>query len=499
MGKLKNLLFLLIAALLWSICAAGVAQEAGQKASSSSRSSRASRSSSATNNSTGGRLSRGETTDNRERRREDRQKTRDTNSRRTNRGNTTGDAKKNEPAKDAKTVEASKKKEGSKGKSSAGSARPPLNIAFEIQADPETNIMYIESAGTKPSLNMTALEKKTFVTHISLYNAKSSEFDQFDISLRYDPQLLQPVGVDDTAISSTLKKPMAVRVDKSRGIVSMSGDFETSRTDSFVTLAKVQWKALAPAAATPIRFLNTESHPSGVFNRLGENILHSRGIQATDISPQTGLLDGTVTIEPPDGEIDLTEESANPFSTIALATNISMGTAEGGMQLALRPRNPAPAAGDEFLVDVVYANPKRADLDTVRLEIRFDPTVLEVVDYDTDNWITRGINIFDGAYHEDLPFDFHRRNVAYNTTGLIQYEMGFSDRTAVPAEGIIATIKFRALMPAQQTVIGFATDFGGQSAATPSRQTVLSFLGFNIIGTPGNRAASMRNAVISIR
>lgn len=498
MGKLKSFLFLPIVALLWAVCTISVAQEAAQKSSSSSRSSRASRSSSATNNATGGRLSRGETTDSRERRREERQKTRDNNSRRTSRSNTTGDAKK-EPPKDAKTVEASKKKETTKGKSSAGGARPPLDIAFEMQADPETNIMYIESAGTKPSLNMTAFENKTFVTHISLYNAKSSEFDQFDVSLRYDPQLLQPVGVDDSAVSSTLKKPMAVRVDKSRGILSMSGDFATSRTDSFVTLAKVQWKALAPAAATPIRFLNTEAHPSGVFNRFGENILHGAGIEATEISPQTGLLDGTVTIEPPDGEVDLTEESSNPFSTIALATNISMGTAEGGMQLVLRPRNPAPAVGEEFLVDVVYLNPKRADLDTVRLEIRFDPTVLEVVDYDTDNWITRGINIFDGAYHEDLPFDFHRRNVAYNTTGLIQYEMGFSDRTPVPAQGIIATIKFRALMPAAQTVVGFVTDFGEQSAATPSRQTTLSFLGFNLIGTPGHRASAIQNAAITIR
>lgn len=444
-----------------------------------------------------------DTTNDRDRRRESRSRDRESNSRRSSRSSRSDKDEKADD-KDSKTVEASKKKSSGGSKGSGGGGRPPIEITFEMQADPETNIMYLESTGANPTLNMSVLENKQFVTRVALYNAKSSEFNQFDISLKYDPQLLEPLGIDDSAISSTLSQPARVLVDRKLGLLSMSGDFNGDRNDSFMTLAKIQWKALAPAAATPIRFLNSENHPSGVFDKYGDNILHAKSNTPMAISPVTGLLNATVAIEPPNGQIALSDEGSNPFSTVALATNISMGTAEGGMQLYLRPRRNAIGVGEVFLVDILYKNPKHADLDTMKLEIRFDPTVLQVRDYDEGNWITRGINIFDGAYHGDLPFDFHRKNVAYNTTGLIQYDMGFSDRTPVHAEGVIATIRFEAIEADPQTVVYFDVDRNQQdlnASATASTQpnTIISFLGFNLIGTPGNRGYALHNAQINVQ
>jgi len=79
-----------------------------------------------------------------------------------------------------------------------------VEIKFEMQADPETNIMYLETVTDTPSLNASVLEKKKFVTRLALYNAKGSEFTQVDASIKYDPQLVKPVGIDGSTVRSNL-------------------------------------------------------------------------------------------------------------------------------------------------------------------------------------------------------------------------------------------------------------------------------------------------------
>jgi len=446
----------------------------------------------------------GETADNQSRSRSERSRERESNSRSSrrssrNRDDQAADAKAAPAAaaaangKDAKTVEG--KKAPAKGKSGGGTGgREPIDIKFEMQADPETNIMYLEALGAQPSLNVSVLENKKFVTRLALYNPKSSTFSQIDASLKYDPQLVRPLGVDDRSVVSRLSNPARVLVDKTRGILSIAADLKDPSPDSFMTIAKIQWEALEPVASTPIAFLNTENNPSGVFNLGGENILHFRSDGTVETSANTGLLDATVSIEPTNGTVELAETTENPFSAVALATNINSGTAEGGIQLTLRPRRPTVRVGEDFLVDILYRNPKRADMDTVRLKLRFDPEVLQVEDHDEGNWITRGINIFDGDYHAALPFDHHRKNVVFNNLGLINYENGFGSRTLVPEEGVIATIRFRAIAPSLNTPIVFST--GDESAIDPD--TAISFLGFNLIGRPGSRDRALSSATISV-
>lgn len=476
------------------------ASDANSLNTGSSRSSRSSRSSSRGSSrdaSSTGNGSTGETVNDRERRRESRLKERESNSRSSSRkektGNATEPAKPGEPAKDTKSVKGAKPA-STGGKGSSGGGRKPVEIKFEMQADPETNIMYLETVTDTPSLNASVLEKKKFVTRLALYNAKGSEFSQVDASIKYDPQLVKPVGIDDGSIRSNLQGPARVAVDKNSGIVSFSADFAQPRSDSFLTLSKIQWEALEPTAATPLRFLNTQNHPSGVFNAEGENILHMRTDGTVESSANAGLLDATVSIEPTNGTVELAQEGGNPFSAVALATNINSGTAEGGIQLYLKPRRPVVGLGEEFLVDVMYRNPKRADMDTVKLKLRFDPEVLQVVDYDEGNWITRGVNVFDGAYHEELPFDYHRKNAAFNTTGIIEYDNGFGSQVPVSEEGVIATIRFKAVQPAVSTPIVFVTN--PEDAMNPD--TSISFLGFNLIGVPGKRQQALSNASISV-
>jgi hypothetical protein len=313
--------------------------------------------------------------------------------------------------------------------------------------------------------------------------------------LHYNPQIISPVGIDDSSVSASLDGPSHARVDQRQGIISYEADFTQPRTDSLLIVAKIKWKALQPAESTPIKFVNNENYTSGVFGKDAENLLHDRGDAASDVSDQTGLLDATVAVDPTDASIQRVEEGGNAFSAVALASNISAGTADGGIQISLSPRRANVSPGESFLVDVNYSNPRRADIDTVSLRIHFDPSVLQVEDYDNGNWITRGINIFDGDYHENLPFDFHRKNDAYNGTGLITYEMGLSTRTVLPQQGTIATIRFKAIAPSNATPIDFDMS---ESPSEADNTTAISFLGFNLIGTPGQRQQAVHNATVSV-
>src|SRR5690606_13460014 len=120
------------------------------------------------------------------------------------------------------------------------------------QVDPETNVLYIEGIDGRPSLNINATENKKFTTRLVLSNPRSSAFSQLDASIRYNPEYVRPIGIDDSMISSQLEKPARVVVDRNRGLLSIAADFKEETSDSAVTFARIQWQALRPVANSPI-------------------------------------------------------------------------------------------------------------------------------------------------------------------------------------------------------------------------------------------------------
>lgn len=398
------------------------------------------------------------------------------------------------PAADGKRTVRGKQQQKA-APSGGGEARAATNIEFKMKANDNTNVLYIEGMGSEPTMNIQAVEGEEFVTRVGLQNPRGTTFDKFRVSLKYDPTLMRPVGLDDRDIRSMTEKPPAAQVDDRRGIISVAFDLDKPRTDPALGLFKVQWKALAPASFGPISFLNTEKHPTYILTPKGLNVLHQRDEDGpVEASEKTGLVDASVTIAPSQSTAKVLQEDNQSFSAISLAHGIAEGTAQGGVILELRPRVSTVRVGEEFLVDVLYSNPKRAELDTVQLSIRFDPAALQVVDWDEDNWITRGVNVYDGEYHDDLPFDFHRRNDANNSTGRIEYDMGFKNRVRIPNRGVIGTIRMRAIAPTPRAEMAFELTEDEEDRAL----TAVSFLGFNLIGAPGQRAGFLRNAAVAV-
>lgn len=390
------------------------------------------------------------------------------------------------PDPNKKTVEGKKPADKGAG-SKAGGKRPLTNVEFKMQVDQNTNIMYLESLGSQPSLNIQSVQGDKFVTRLTVYNPRQSAFDELSAVIKYDPSVLKPVGVDDSTIESQLKSPAKTQIDSNRGLLLYEARLKEETRGTFNAIAKIEWECLRPSPGSYLRFINNGQLTSGVFNQEGLNILHMREDGQVESSENAGLLDAMVAVSPSEETNELLNADQTDFSSVILASNIAEGTAIGKMRLELRPRTESVSVGVPFLVDVVYSNPSQAEFDSVNLSIKFDSTVFEVLDSDEGNWITRGVNIFDGDYHLDLPFDYQRKNLALNTAGLIQYEMGFQTKTLVPETGTIATIKMVAKRPVDKSRISFNIENSNDDTKTTKGSTSISFLGLNLIGVPEHR------------
>lgn len=402
------------------------------------------------------------------------------------------------PKKTEKTI---KGKKPAAKKASGGQSRGATTVEFKMRASPNANILSVETTDLASTMHTVAQVGQTVVTRVVFRNGQQAKFDTIEFALRYDPKILSVVAIDDTMTSSFLAEPSVAKVDAERGILVYKAKFAQPRKDDLLVVAKIQWKALAPAEHTSIDFLNQPSFPSRVLD--GEkNLLQpsaadneSEGDEEDTLepSPKRGLLGADVAIAPTLELLEKMRDEETALTGVALARQISEGTAIGGISLAAAPHRSTVKVEDEFLVDIKYENPNRVEVDSVKVTVTYDPEVLEVVDYDEDGWITKGINAYDGAYHEDLPFDFHIRNQAHNALGKLIYHMGFAGRTRIPSGGTLFTIKFRALAPAAKTRIGFEFD-----DATKTPPTSISFLGFNLIGSPEDRMSALREASVTI-
>ncbi len=135
--------------------------------------------------------------------------------------------------------------------------------------------------------------------------------------------------------------------------------------------------------------------------------------------------------------------------------------AQAAVYLSLETSSQDVALGSEFTVDMILSNSDPEQLSFLNVWLSFDPDYLEVVDTDTDNWITEGINVLDGLYHSTFNWDFHGQNTADNTAGTISYGEG-SFSTSVFGSGTFAQIHFLAKALVSDTCIDYViTGTGG--------------------------------------
>lgn len=140
-----------------------------------------------------------------------------------------------------------------------------------------------------------------------------------------------------------------------------------------------------------------------------------------------------------------------------------VSTSQAEVSLSLDPSAKSVGLNSEFALNMNIANTNNDPLSFLNVWLSFDPNYLQVLDRDTDNWITDDINVLDGPYHNNFTWDFHGQNTADNVNGTISYGEGAWDNdNIVNASGTFAQVWFLAKMPVLNTSIKYLfTGTGG--------------------------------------
>jgi len=324
------------------------------------------------------------------------------------------------------------------------------------------------------TLDTVVREGERFLSEVRLQNAAGSEFDRVRIALKYDKRFIRPLKIFDQSIkTSDSDDPIFQKIERD-GILYYDISFNTPRVSPEVVALQIVWEAILPTEFTSLDFYfaggeTLEEPHTGVY--LGDT-----NILGESADPFDGVLGGSLLVlEPFDPEraeqLDITQGKKEELREIYLA---SVGS-QAPVGLKLLGPNRTPAIGEEFEVQVHLENPGGAVIDSVRFYVTFDPEVLEVVDKDIGNWMRRGINVHDGPYRLNYPFDYHKFNEVDNRRGRIKYAMGLSKTLSLPT-GTFASIHFRAKELTESTKIELVKSRPGTRDLT-----AIKILGYDIL------------------
>ncbi|GAB4314586.1 MAG: hypothetical protein Kow0059_06450 [Candidatus Sumerlaeia bacterium] len=340
---------------------------------------------------------------------------------------------------------------------------------FKVQADTDASVLMIEPADIRAQVG------EEFRTDIALINPRGMEFSSVVAALKYEPQLLEPVRVN-TFHSESLLASREAMVYPRQGLVVFRGQFKSPMKMVDTPIFSVRWKALRDADFTKIEFVPLPGgEKTGVLNAAGGSILGGPEVE------NDGFLSASVSID-------------KVFDAETLTRQIGSEPVKAGIQLSMRWEflSQTFEPGTPLRVDVLLDNPQKARFNVVDVEMKFDPEVLEVVDWDTNNWITLGTNVQDGLYRDTFDFTYHITNRVINATGDIIYKMGtVSDRGVKAEPQPLFSILFQVKKPFTETEVAFK-----MPASVYEDGTRLIYLGRDVLGDPLQPDDGTQNALI---
>jgi len=355
----------------------------------------------------------------------------------------------------------------------AAAAKAPGGTAsFTFKPAPDVAVLY-----TTPFQAKTAVGEEC-ETRVSLSNPGKKEFQTIVTVLRFDPDAVEPVRLDEDPISPLLESPSESVVYTQAGILIYQAQLARPMKAEAADFFTIRWKTLAVSPHTEIGFGSWRGQRTALLGKSNETILGGPGNE--------GSLGMTLQVYSPDEIAD-----GPPIGEELFAGR--QRTTRGGVQLKLITNKKEIPANEDFYVGVWFDNPRLLEISKVTLKIRFDPRVLEVVDDDTNNWITIGINISDGDYHSDFPFDVHVENSVLNDLGAINYAVACTQRRSLPEQGYLARIRFRPKGLAASTPIEFVLEPDDD----PMR-TQVCYLGDDVLGSPDRNDDGVENLTVTI-
>ncbi len=355
----------------------------------------------------------------------------------------------------------------------AAPAAPAVSAAFSYRPPPDVALVYLTPFQASVPVG-DELE-----TRLSLANPGKKEFQTIEIILQYDPRVLEPLRLDEEDIAPLIEGQSESVVFTEAGILTYRARLAKPTAAQSADFFSIRWKSLAPVHASDITFGVWQMKRTALSNTEGVNILGGTG--------NTGALGMSLQVYSPAALAD------GPPIGDELFAGPGKSPSRGGIRLRLTTNREEIPVNEDFYVGVWFENPRLLDVSKLALKIAFDPNVLEVVDDDANNWITTGVNIFDGDFHDQFPFDIHLENSVSNTAGRIVYAVSCLGRRVLAERGYVARIRFRPKAQAASTPIMFLFE----PKDDPLR-TQATYLGNDLLGSPERDDDGVENLAVRI-
>lgn len=356
---------------------------------------------------------------------------------------------------------------------------------------------YLSTFTQKPNLDnvvlyISPLDIKTrvgeeFVTEIVVSNRTSRAFDHLFIVLSYPPDNMEPLGFSDDWTEEQTLIPGKASVFHKQGVILYEVTLRQPVSPAEKSLVRIKWRAIKPVEFSELEFL-------ALGNKFTSLALGTQDILGDPGVDFDGVIPASIKIEAPPGEEPSIAPTGKAFDGYIVGDFTQLPEFDHGLTLRLIAESEVVKTNTEFLVDIYLENKNKIPADTVDIFIQYDPKILQVIDYDDGNWITTGINIFDGAYHDDFPFDYQIKNLVYPLQGLIHYKMATSTPAILANSGTIATIKFKPLQANVTTLVKFK-----MPDSKSSQGTCITFMKQDVLGSPEKLTDGVVNCQITIK
>lgn len=333
---------------------------------------------------------------------------------------------------------------GSRGRSSGatsimGDDTPPPT--FVISSLILTDTIYFSPS----EIEITTGQR--FSSTLFFYNANSNPVDRIDLWLRYPADAIQPVWINYDQLKDALDGELSREVWRGRGYIHLSGRFKSPASQLIQSMVTINWEASQVTGQIEIGIEHPPDETNGIY--AGEvNTLELSEVGNQGIVPMHVRI-GHAAGEESDLPFRILQEGEDPFRPSR--------SDRRGARLALVPRSEDVAPGEVSTIDVVLINPDVVEFDDLRFRLRYDPSAVQILDADEENYITTGVNIYDGGFHAELPFDMHELNNVDKRVGTVDYRVRNADRLRPYPSGTIARIVYRMKRRAGSAAIWFET------------------------------------------
>ncbi|MDK2973008.1 MAG: hypothetical protein PWP23_2763 [Candidatus Sumerlaeota bacterium] len=352
---------------------------------------------------------------------------------------------------------------------------------FQLRASGDAMMLRLTPEGAPDMQNIDVIEGNEFTTDLLLDNPGNDPVDHLRVVLDFNPNYVTPVAINDSALKASVQGLPTATVDRVRGQIVYEAQLDPPIYELPGPILFVRWQATKPVFFSSIGFGRLyKGDYSEVFFE-GDPLLG----QSHD--PGDGTVSMNVTIIP-----------ADPAEALIMKEDpqLYLGSDErvGGVTVTIEPPRQPVHVGDVFTLDLVLDNRAHSQIDGISLLIQYDPSVIEIIDADLDNWITLGTNILDGKFRNQFSFDYHMANSVYPVRGQIEYRVGTSTPAdLVGAYGTFAQIHARAIAPTAGTALKFLF-----SPRPGSRTTEGIYMGQDVFGDTRIKNDGVRGAFFQI-